>query len=339
MSTASFTSIDTYFSIYFGLPVFGFGFVGNVINICILFSTRSNSSSFLLLISSIFNLIALSFGLFPRMISIGFGIDASSTNIFWCKSRLFFSYIGSLMSLTTICFASIDRLLLTCRNVQWRKRSQLSTAKLAISIAILVVIGHNISYLIFYTIIEVKTTTGNISTKCSVMNSGFVLYGSYFLRPVLLGVLPGTILIISGFLTYRNITSIAAVQLRGTFQRGLTKMILLQIITVIIPIVPFATFNIYQSITSSIVKASYRLALETLVSDMTNIFLYVSYACNFYVYIISSSCYRQDFLRFIHCSDEAHSNNRIGVLTRQKIEMNTGSTMKQLPRSINQMQN
>ncbi|CAF4299991.1 unnamed protein product, partial [Adineta steineri] len=222
---------------------------------------------------------------------------------------------------------------------QWRKRSQLSTAKLAISIAILVVIGHNISYLIFYTIIEVKTTTGNISTKCSVMNSGFVLYGSYFLRPVLLGVLPGTILIISGFLTYRNITSIAAVQLRGTFQRGLTKMILLQIITVIIPIVPFATFNIYQSITSSIVKASYRLALETLVSDMTNIFLYVSYACNFYVYIISSSCYRQDFLRFIHCSDEAHSNNRIGVLTRQKIEMNTGSTMKQLPRSINQMQN
>ncbi|CAF0872563.1 unnamed protein product [Adineta steineri] len=116
-------------------------------------------------------------------------------------------------------------------------------------------------------------------------------------------------------------------------------MILLQIITVIIPIVPFATFNIYQSITSSIVKASYRLALETLVSDMTNIFLYVSYACNFYVYIISSSCYRQDFLRFIHCSDEAHSNNRIGVLTRQKIEMNTGSTMKQLPRSINQMQN
>ncbi|CAF0939557.1 unnamed protein product [Adineta steineri] len=339
MSTASFTSIDTYFSIYFGLPVFIFGFVGNVINICILFSTRSNSSSFLLLISSIFNLIALSFGLFPRMISIGFGIDASSTNIFWCKSRLFFSYIGSLMSLTTICFASIDRLLLTCRNVQWRKRSQLSTAKLAISIAILVVIGHNISYLIFYTIIEVKTTTGNISTKCSVMNSGFVLYGSYFLRPVLLGVLPGTILIISGFLTYRNITSITAVQLRGTFQRGLTKMILLQIITVIIPIVPFSTFNIYQSITSSIVKASYRLALETLISDMTNIFLYVSYACNFYVYIISSSCYRQDFLRFIHCSDEAHSNNRIGVLTRQKIEMNTGSTMRQLPRLINQMQN
>ncbi|CAF0872487.1 unnamed protein product [Adineta steineri] len=339
MSTALFTSIDTYFSIYFGLPVFIFGFVGNIINICILFSTRSNSSSFLLLISSIFNLITLCFGLFARVLTLGFGVDPSPTNVIWCKSRLFLSYVGTLMALTTICFASIDRFLLTCRNVQWRKRSQLSTAKLAISIAILVVIGHNISYLIFYTIVEVKTTTGNISTKCSVMTSGFVLYANYFVRPVLLGVLPGTILIISGFLTYRNITSIAAVQLRGTFQRSLTKMILLQIIIIIIPITPSAIFNIYQNITSSVVKTSYRLALETLVSDMTNIFLYVSYACNFYVYIISSSCYRQDFLRFICCSNENHLNNRVGTVTKERIEMNTGSTMRQLPRSTNQMQN
>jgi hypothetical protein len=61
-------------------------------------------------------------------------------------------------------------------------------------------------------------------------------------------------------------------------------MILLQIVTVIIPIIPFVTISIYQIITSTMVKASYRLAAqEALLFNIANIILYISCASNFYV--------------------------------------------------------
>jgi hypothetical protein len=338
MSSASFTFVGIEFSIYVGLPIFGLGIIGNLINLCLLFSTRSISCSFLLFIASFFNLIALSVGLLPRVLSIGFGIDASSTSMIWCKSRLFLSYTGTLTSIACICFASIDRFLMSCRSVAWRNRSKLNTAKIAILISVLVIIANNIPYLLFYTIVQVTTATGNTTTRCSLINPSFVLYGNYFLRPVLLSILPGTILIITGLLTYRNITSITGVQLRSTLQRNLTSMILMQIFVVVIPIIPFATINIYQTVTSSVVKSSYRLAQETLAADISNIILYVSYASNFYVYLISGSSYRRDFLRFVlFCYRQNHWNNHIGTMEREQVQMNTASVAKRLPRSVHQM--
>jgi hypothetical protein len=189
---------------------------------------------------------------------------------------------------------------------------------MAILIAIPIIIASNVPFLLFYTIIEVQSTTGNITTRCSPVNPNLVLYVNYFLRPIVLSILPGTILSITGWLIYRNIALITRIQLRGTFQRSLTSMVFLQIITIIIPMIPFATFNVYQAITSSIAKTSYRLAQEALVLDITNIILYISYASNFYVYIISASSYRQDFLRLVlFCHSHYHWNNLIEPMPRQ----------------------
>ncbi|UJR19355.1 hypothetical protein I4U23_022484 [Adineta vaga] len=318
MSSTTFAFVTAQFSIYVGLPIFSFGIIGNLINICILYPTRSTSCSFFLLMSSFFNLIALSTGLLPRVLTLAFNIDPSSINIFWCKSRLFFSYLGTLPSITFICFASIDRYLMTCRNAAWRNRSTLKTAKIAVIITILITIGINVPYLIYFTIIE-KTTT-----QCIFTSPGFILYANYFLRPVLFSIIPGTILVVTGLLTYRNIKSITAVQLRDTFQRNLTSMILLQIFAILIPVIPFATINIYQTLSSSIVKTSFRIAQETLAADIGTIILYASYGSNFYIYLISASSYRQDFRRLVlFCCNRNQRNNRIATVTREQVEMNT----------------
>ncbi|CAF0891682.1 unnamed protein product [Adineta steineri] len=333
MSTASFTFISSQFSIYVGFSIFTLGIFGNLINLRLLFPSRKNPSSFLLFISSFFNLIALSFGLLPRILSIGFATDASLTNLIWCKSRLFFSYNGTITSIICICFASIDRFFVSCRSVVWRNRSNLKTAKLAILITIPIILGINIPYLLFYTIVQTKTDAGNITRKCTTTNSGLILYGNYFVRPVLIGLLPSTILCITGCLIYRNINSIASIQLRGTFQRNLTSMVFIQTITFIIPVMPFATINIYQLLTSSIQKSSYRLAQEMLVSDTSNIVLYISYAANFYVYLISSSSYRRDFLQFIlFCYNQNRSNNHVHPLPGVQFTLNQMSTIQQFPR-------
>lgn len=250
MST-SLVIIGRQFGIYAGLSIFTFGIIGNLINLCVLFSTRSNPCLFLLFVSSIFNIITLSVGLLPRVLNIGFGIDALPTSMLWCKSRYFLSYIATITSLTCICFASIDRYFVSCRSVTWRNWSKISTAKITALIAILIIIAINIPYLIFSTIIETRTSTNSTMTVCSLINPSLDLYIDYFVRPILIGILPAIILSVMGSLTYCNIMSITNVQRRGTFQRGLTSMILLQIITIVIPIAPFATMNIYQTITSS----------------------------------------------------------------------------------------
>ncbi|CAF1420248.1 unnamed protein product [Adineta ricciae] len=321
MSSTAYAFASTQFSIYAGLPIFCLGIIGNLINLGVLFSARSVPCSFFLLISSFFNIIALSTGLLPRVLSTGFNIDASSTNTIWCKSRLFFSYIGTLASITCICFASIDRCLMSCRDVTWRNRSTLRASKIAIMIAVLVVIGMNIPYLVYFTIVETKTATGNITKRCSLTNSNFVLYENYVLRPIFLSILPGITLMSTGFFTYRNITSITGVRLRGTFQRNLTSMILLQIFVVVIPIVPFATMNIYLTITSSVVKTSIQVAQETLASDIGNIILYVSYASNFYVYLISASSYRKNFVKLVLLHQVPKQwNSPLGIMTREQGE-------------------
>ncbi|CAF1138625.1 unnamed protein product [Adineta ricciae] len=318
MPSTTYSLASNLFSIYAGLPIFCLGTIGNLINLGVLFSARSIPCSFFLLISSFFNIITLSTGLLPRVLSIGFNIDASSTNIVWCKSRLFFSYIGSLTSITCICLASIDRYLMSCRAATRRNRSTLRASKIAVMVAVLMIIGMNIPYLVYFTIVETKTAAGSITKQCSLANSNIVQYGNYVLRPVFLSILPGTILISTGFFTYRNLTSITGVRLRGTFQRNLTSMILLQIFVVVIPIIPFATMNIYLAITSSMVKTSIQVAQETLASDIGNIILYVSYASNFYVYLISASSYRKNFVQLIMLHQVPKQwNNHIGIMTRE----------------------
>ncbi|CAF1155357.1 unnamed protein product [Adineta steineri] len=333
MSSTSFANISTQFGIYVGLPLFTFGILGNLINLCLLFPTQSNPTSFLLFVSSLFNLLALSVGLLPRVLTVGFNIDGTLTILIWCKTRIFLSYIGILTSLTCICFASIDRYFVSCRSVTWRNRSKVSTGKIAIFIAILIIISINVPYILFNTIIQMQTTT-----KCSVINSNLVFYGNYFVRPILFSVIPGTVLSITGWFTYRNLTSIVGIQVRGTFQRSLTSMLLLQIIVVIIPIIPFAVMNIYQVITASVVKTSYRTAQEALVLDITNIIFYTGNASNFYVYFISASSYRRDFVRFVlFCYSGDHWNNRIIPATVGRHEMNETSMRTQLPRLHNKV--
>ncbi|CAF1504934.1 unnamed protein product [Adineta steineri] len=337
MSTSSFANTGTLFGIYAGLGLVIFGIAGNIINIYLLYPTRSIPSSYLLFIASFFNIISLAEALLPRVLTQSFSIDGSSTNMFWCRSRSLISYTVTLLSLTCVCLASIDRFFVTCRSATWRNRSKLITAKIAVLIATLVITSINIPIVIYTTITETTSSTGVITRKCSVVNPTFVIYQNWVLRPILPGILPGIILGITGWLTYRNVASATGQQLRDTFQRGLTTMILIQIIVIVIPLTPFSTMIIYQSLTASVPKSAYRVAQETLVSNITNILLHISYASNFYVYFISAPSYRQKFLQLFKCCyRKNHQNNRIGTITRGQLGTNRLSIEKQiLPRPSN----
>ncbi|CAF0989810.1 unnamed protein product [Adineta ricciae] len=299
MSSTSLIFFGSQFCIYFGFIILKLGLIGNLSNLFVLFSTRTNPCSFLLWFASISNIITLLTGLLPRILSIGFSVDASSTSLTWCKSRWFLSYTSAFTSLTCICFASIDRYLVSCQYMQWHNRNKLKTAKLAILIATSVIMLTHIPFIVFYHIIQVNNSNDNVIYQCSGTNAAWTSYVNYFTRPMLGSIMPGTVLAVTGWRTYLNIKSRMLVHLGGTFQRGLTSMILLQSILIIIPVVPFSIIVIYQIATTSTNKTAYRLAQETMVFNIANILLYISYASNFYVYFFSAKSYRKELLRFV----------------------------------------
>ncbi|CAF1021544.1 unnamed protein product [Adineta ricciae] len=300
MASTSLIFIGSQFCIYSGFIILKLGLIGNLINLFVLFSTRTNPCSFLLWLASIFNIITLLAGLLPRILSIGFSVDASSTSLMWCKSRWFLSYTSAFTSLTCICFASIDRYLVSSQYIQWHHRSKLKTAKLAIVIATSVIMLIHIPFIAFYHIIQVNNSNGNvIYQQCFGTNTAWNSYVNYFTRPMLGSIMPGTVLAVTGWRTYLNIKLRMLVHPGGTFQRGLTTMILLQSILIIIPVVPFSIIIIYQIATTSTSKTAYRLAQETVVFNIANIFLYISYASNFYVYFFSAKSYRKELFRLV----------------------------------------
>lgn len=82
------------------------------------------------------------------------------------------------------------------------------------------------------------------------------------------------------------------------------------------------------------IKSSYQLAQEAFIFNITNITLYISCSANFYVYLISASSYRRDFLRFVFFYySQDHWNNRIGTMTREQHNLNTAAINQQIPQT------
>ena len=79
-------------SLYFGIPMFIFGVIGNIDALMVMLSLqtfRKNSCAFYLIIMQIYNLDELFTGLLSRIVITCFKNDATQTVSFYCKFRSF----------------------------------------------------------------------------------------------------------------------------------------------------------------------------------------------------------------------------------------------------------
>ena len=129
------------------VPIFQliFGTFGNVLNILIFTrrSLRTNPCSFYFLISSINNLFVLYVALLTRLLSSGWKIDPSNTNLALCKLRIFFVYSSLCLIQWCMVLASIDRFFCSCHSINYRHLSNLSFARrLTLAVIVVVALGH-----------------------------------------------------------------------------------------------------------------------------------------------------------------------------------------------------
>ena len=281
-------------SLYFGIPMFIFGVIGNIGALMVMLSLqtfRKNSCAFYLIIMQIYNLGELFTGLLSRIVITGFKNDATQTISFYCKFRSFIITPFTLTSVTFLCLATIDQYFATCSRPSWQRWCNLRIAhRLTIFFCIFWFL-HAILY-IFYT--DIAIYPGTNLTYCSSPNSAFVNYHNYVTVIVLTGFLPIFVLMTFGSLAFYNVRHLnyrTVPLVRQELDKQLTTMVLLQILLNFVSFVPYTIFNtvliIPQLANNSILKFC---------GTLSSLFFHLFYAGSFYIYMIASERFRRQLI-------------------------------------------
>ena len=108
-----------------------------------------------------------------------------------------------LIAFTYMCFAAIDQYLsLTHR---WHHLCNIKVASRLVIVGFIVCILHGIPVFFFQ---DLYPPLGSGQTSCSFINTGYSIYYSRFLFPILLGFLPLIIRITFGLLAFLNVRNV-----------------------------------------------------------------------------------------------------------------------------------
>jgi len=267
------------FTIYVGFFLLTVGIFGNTMNLLVFFKIRTYRTTpctFYFLVASIDNIVYLTINLTIRILSEGYEIDVTGTSNIWCKIRQFLLVIFSVISIYFSCLAVIDQFLVTSKSAYLRLCSQIRTAHRISIIAIIIGCLPGIPALIFYHVSLIDKT-------CVSTNAGYAILTLIYLLGIICAI-PVSIMIIFGWLTYRNIRqTIVLAELQA--DRQLVRMTFTQVILVVIGLLPYGIYNFYSLITSNIIKDSDRQLKEYFASTIISMATYLYYVvCRLILY-------------------------------------------------------
>jgi len=264
------------FTIYISFIILFCGVFGHISNIFVfthLKIFRGNPSAFYLTAESIVNLLQMLIS-YPSRIAInGFAYDLTQTSLFYCKLRPLFVETFTLISLSVICFASIDQYLSTNYRPYLQQRSTISLAKILIISACIIWTGQSIMIASFY---EIGASSG-----CNLYNEFFVNYFAYGYYLIETGILPITISTFFSVLAYQNVRRIVRLQIairRRKLDQQLTAMILARVAFFVVIILPYVLQRIYMLIVTMNKNDLIHNAIVQLFDAITSSLFYVNTA-------------------------------------------------------------
>ena len=280
MSNSSYAQIildiSDHFVVYTSIIILAMGLIGNILNIMIftgLRMFRGNQSAFYIVVASFADCIILLFECLTRIQYRAYRYDLTLISLFWCKVRAMLYHTSILISLTTVCFSSLDQYLSTHHRYGMRQRSTLRLAQCLTSINIGFWTLHSILFGIFY---EIQSPIG-----CSSFNQGFRRYFSLGYLVILRGLLPLITSVVFSALSYQNVRRIVRRQIpivRRKLDQQLTAMVLTRVVFLFIVSIPYGLQFIYNWNTSDRTDNLVRIAVEQLVIDVTSTIFFFNYA-------------------------------------------------------------
>ena len=292
--------ISIQFNRYFSIFIFLFGTIGNLLNCFVLSrpSLRSNPCAFLFLMSSIANMISITFGLTTRIMS-GWNLDLTLTYRFICKFRAFIMFATRSIAFWLMAFATVDRWLSSCSQHQRRQLSSLKNAQRGTLSIILVssLLYCQLLYCYDNNIISAPLRCYGKTILCRLITDL-----TYAILTILC---PFLIMFIFGLMTISNIRQMYFVtssqikliriksihcqhrRRRKRIDRYLRHVLFIQIIFLIILTMPQVIEKFYTTLTMNRIKSSLHITLDKFIYNFVLLLTYLASGIPFYIYTLS----------------------------------------------------
>ncbi|CAF0725427.1 unnamed protein product [Adineta steineri] len=283
---------------YISIFIFIFGVLGNILN-CIVLSQgklRTNSCSFLFLISSIASLISILSGLTSRMLA-GYAVDLTNTISWLCKLRAFVLFVSRTIAAWSLTLASIDRWFSSSANSEYRKKSSLKNSYR--NMYIIILFSFMLYIQLFYCY---EANLINTPLKCYAKTVACRLASdlSYaiitIIIPIMGMILFGLLTILNVQKSYRRVCIVTVTKVTKNVQNQrkrwkkadyhLLLMLIVQIILYSIFTLPQAIQKIYSTSTETQIKSALQNAIENLIFNLLLLLTYFSSGMPFYIYTL-----------------------------------------------------
>ena len=273
-----------------GLVVLIVGSIGNLFNLVLfirLESLNTLASSWFLLASFVASQLVLVSGLLTRVIRGFSGLDPVYTSVGLCKARWTIRTVANAVSLTCICFAAIDRYLVSCSDARRHRLITVPRARWAIVLSTCFWSCVFSSYAVYY--------TAPTPLSCTIADPVFAYIASCF-NLFHYSVLPLSVLSTFCLLTWRNLGQQPATYLRGGVRLydQVTRMLIAQSCAIFVTSFPNMVWQIYAVSTNSTKRNSLRAAQENLINTVCVLLGFSTHAIAFYVYLLASPTFRKN---------------------------------------------
>ena len=294
-------SILSQINFYFGMFIFSFGIVGNLLNILILSqrTLRSNPCVIAFLASSIAGIIAILSGLTSRVLS-SVSSDLSATVSWICKFRGFILFTSRAATFWLITLAAIDRWFLSSIDVH---RRQMSSKKNALRGIIIITLGSVLIHTqLFYcyeaNLVGTPLKCFNRNVTCRLFNDlAFAIIA--ILCPLTLNGIFGWMTIVNIQKTRMCIQPMTVITVSyptqmNTQQRRSKKtdqrllfMLFVQVIFLFLFTMPLAIQKLYATLTINKSKSPLEITIEDFIYQIALICTYFAAGMPFYINTLS----------------------------------------------------
>lgn len=293
------------FNRYFGIVIFVFGCLGNLLNIFILSqrSLRVNPCARLFLVSSISNLIAILSGLTSRILH-SWNLDLTNQSRLLCKIRAFIVFPSRTAAYWFVMFATIDRWLLSSSHLHRRQLSTLNNIHRVIYFVVLSSI-----FLYVYVPICYDINRNHQPIQCTG-KSKLCRFSTDFIYGFVTVIIP---VFFMNYFTLKTMFNIRQLQRttsivsnrcrlwRKTDQR-LLMMLIAQVILYTLFAFPFVIQRVYSTVTLYQNKSDFHNALESCLYNLLLLFSFIANGIPFYVYTLTGGeVFRREISNMLRC--------------------------------------
>ncbi|CAF3923998.1 unnamed protein product [Rotaria sp. Silwood1] len=304
-------NVTTQITIVLSATCIALGIVGDFLNLAILTrpSFRSNSCSFYFLAATCVNLFVVLVILPFRILVGGFNIDPTVYNEPFCKIQIYCFSVIRALAIWFIALSCADRFFCSSSNNKLRALSSIKVARRAICICAVVIFAVYIHVLIYFKIGLVPNQFDQLAPPCVALH-GFYSTFSPLWNLVWYALLPSFFMLLFGFLTMANIRQMRpqifaqnqqpqTQQKKNRINNQLLKMLLIQVITILLTIIPFIVCRLRMSFIANAVKTQYEVAQDNLFLQVVTVISLISHSISFYLFTLSGPIFRRELIQII----------------------------------------